>query len=61
MKRNEFIKILAENNVSFFRHGSKHDIYKHGVTGKKVTVPRHGEIDNKLANKILSELFPNCN
>ena len=56
MKRNEFIKILAENNVVFFRNGSKHDIYQHSKTGKKVTVPRHGEIDNKLAKEILSEI-----
>lgn len=56
MKRNEFIKILAENNVTFFRNGSKHDIYQHNVTGKKVTVPRHREIENKLANIILSEI-----
>jgi len=56
MKRNEFIKILAEHNVVFFRNGSKHDIYQHSVTGKKVTVPRHGEIENILAKEILREI-----
>ena len=56
MKRNEFIKILAENGVVFFRNGSKHDIYRHSVTGKKITVPRHGEIENKLVKEILKEI-----
>ena len=56
MKRNEFIKILAEKGVKFFRSGSKHDIYIHSITGKKVTVPRHIEIDNKLAKEIIKEL-----
>ena len=56
MKRNEFIKILAGNNVVFFRNGSKHDIYRHSVTGKKVTVPRHVEIENTLAKEILREI-----
>jgi predicted RNA binding protein YcfA (HicA-like mRNA interferase family) len=56
MKRSEFIKILAEHNVVFFRSGSKHDIYRHNVTGKKVTVPRHGEIDNILVKEILKEI-----
>jgi predicted RNA binding protein YcfA (HicA-like mRNA interferase family) len=56
MKRSEFIKILAEHNLGFFRSGSKHDIYRHSVTGKKVTVPRHGEIDNILVKEILKEI-----
>jgi len=51
MKRSEFIKILAENGALFFRNGSKHDVYRHSVTGKKITVPRHGEIDNILVKK----------
>jgi hypothetical protein len=41
MKRNEFIKILGENGVAFFRSGSKHDIYRHIITGKKVFGRRH--------------------
>jgi predicted RNA binding protein YcfA (HicA-like mRNA interferase family) len=56
MKRSVFIKILAEHNVDFFRSGSKHDIYRHNVTGKKITVPRHGEIDNILVKQILKEI-----
>jgi mRNA interferase HicA len=56
MKRNVFIKILEDNGVVFFRHGSEHDIYIKNRTGKKVSVPRHGEIENSLAKLILREL-----
>jgi mRNA interferase HicA len=56
MKRNAFIKILEDNKVVFFRHGSEHDIYRQKETGKKVAIPRHGEIENNLAKLILREL-----
>jgi mRNA interferase HicA len=56
MKRNTFIKILEDNGVVFFRHGSEHDIYIKNRTGKKVSVPRHGEIENSLVKLILREL-----
>jgi mRNA interferase HicA len=56
MKRNAFIKILEDNGVVFFRHGSEHDIYIKNGTGKKVSVPRHGEIENSLVKLILREL-----
>jgi predicted RNA binding protein YcfA (HicA-like mRNA interferase family) len=41
MKRNAFIKILEDNGVVFFRHGSEHDIYIKNETRKKVSIPRH--------------------
>jgi mRNA interferase HicA len=56
MKRNAFIKILENNGVVFSRHGSEHDIYIKNETEKKVSVPRHGEIENKLVKLILREL-----
>ena len=56
MKRSAFIKILEENGVVFFRHGSEHDIYIKNKTGKKVSVPRHSEIENNLTKLILKEL-----
>jgi predicted RNA binding protein YcfA (HicA-like mRNA interferase family) len=56
MKRNAFIKILEDHGVVFYRHGSEHDIYIKSETGKKVSVPRHGEIENTLVKLILKEL-----
>lgn len=59
MKRRDLLKKLAEiataNDVEFefVRHGGSHDIYRVGPT--QITVPRHGEIDERLAKKILKE------
>jgi hypothetical protein len=39
MKRNEFIKILGENGVVFFRSGSKHDIYRQSLPERKCLFP----------------------
>jgi predicted RNA binding protein YcfA (HicA-like mRNA interferase family) len=56
MNRTDFIKFLERNGLEFYKHGSRHDIYIHKVTGKKVAVPRHSEIKNKFLKIILSEI-----
>jgi len=56
MNRNDFIRFLEQYGLEFFRHGSRHDIYIHKATGKKVAVPRHTEIKNKLLKKVLKEI-----
>jgi len=58
MKRNQFLKILASYGVEFFKHGANHDIYIQRKTGKKVAVPRHGEIENEFLRIILKEIQP---
>ncbi|NUO09567.1 MAG: type II toxin-antitoxin system HicA family toxin [Candidatus Brocadia sp.] len=52
MKRKEFIRQLMKDGCILLRPGSKHDIYINPSTGKKQPVPRHTEIDNKLAKHI---------
>ena len=56
MNRNDFIHFLEQYGLEFFRHGSRHDIYIHKVTGKKVAVPRHSEIKNKFFKNVLKEI-----
>jgi len=56
MNRNDFIHLLEQFGLEFLRHGSRHDIYIHKVTGKKIAVPRHAEIKNKFLKKILNEI-----
>ena len=56
MNRNDFIKFLGQNGLTFYKHGARHDIYIHKMSGKKVPVPRHGEIKNKLLKIILAEI-----
>ena len=56
MKREDFIHFLEQNGLVFYKHGSRHDIYIHQTTGKKVSVPRHREIKNKFLKLILDEI-----
>jgi len=56
MKREDFIYFLNQNNLEFYKHGSRHDIYIHKITGKKVSVPRHKEIKNKFLKLIINEI-----
>lgn len=51
MKRIDFIKKLENGGFVFERHESGHDIYVKGSV--KETVPRHREIDERLAKAIL--------
>ena len=56
MKRHELIGHLHEQGCRLDREGSRHSIYINPANGKKVPVPRHGEIDNRLARKICRQL-----
>ena len=51
MKRNDLVKKLEDGGFIFERHGGSHDIY---IKGKvKETIPRHKEINERLAKAIL--------
>jgi predicted RNA binding protein YcfA (HicA-like mRNA interferase family) len=56
MKRVHLIKKLNSAGCVLLRHGGKHDIYHNPQTGKTEPVPRHMEIDEFLARKILRSL-----
>lgn len=51
MKQKDLIKKLESIGFQFERHGSNHDIYARGKD--KETIPRHKEINEKLAKAIL--------
>ena len=51
MKRKELIKKVVANGWYLERHGSRHDIYTNGIDEEPI--PRHTEIDENLAKKIL--------
>ncbi|MCI9355574.1 MAG: type II toxin-antitoxin system HicA family toxin [Firmicutes bacterium] len=51
MKQKELIKKLENIGFRFERHGGSHDIYARGK--EKETIPRHKEINEKLAKAIL--------
>ena len=56
MKRNELVKKLSQAGCVMLRHGSKHDIYHNPNTENSEPVPRHREINEYLAKKILKNL-----
>ncbi len=56
MKRRDLIKRLGNFGCLLLRHGAKHDIYHNPKTGSTQPVPRHNEINEILARKILRDL-----
>jgi predicted RNA binding protein YcfA (HicA-like mRNA interferase family) len=56
MNSQDFIHFLERNGHEFYKHSSRHDIYIHKITGKKVAVPGHSEIKNKFLKIILDEI-----
>lgn len=51
MKRRHLIRRLETAGFVFYRHGSGHDIFKRG--NDEEIIPRHREINEKLAKAIL--------
>ncbi|MCL2600884.1 MAG: type II toxin-antitoxin system HicA family toxin [Treponema sp.] len=56
MKRVDLIKIIEKNGAVFVRNGGSHDWYKNLDTGVAEAVPRHREIKEHLARKIIKRL-----
>lgn len=56
MKRRELIKKLEKLGCELLRHGSKHDIYHNPKSGASQPVPRHAEVNELLAKKIIRDL-----
>ncbi len=56
MKRRQLLDLLAEHGCELLREGNRHSIYRNAATGKRTSVPRHGEIDNLTARKICKQL-----
>ena len=54
--RKDLIKRLEKEGCQLLRHGSKHDLYHNPKTGRTQPVPRHREINEILAKKILKDL-----
>lgn len=53
MKQRDLIKKLEAAGFVFYRHGGNHDIYIRN--GKIEQIPRHKEIDERLAQAILKK------
>lgn len=56
MKRVDLIRAIEGIGGEFVRHGRKHDWYRNPATGISQPVPRHREIKDSLARRILKML-----
>ncbi len=56
MKRRDLIKILKDKGCILLRNGGKHDIYHNPRKGTTQPIPRHNEINEFLAKKIINDL-----
>lgn len=56
MKRLDLIRALEKCGCVLSRHGGKHDWYRNPATGVTQAVPRHREIKEPLARRILRVL-----
>ena len=56
MKRVDLIRELESKGCELVRHSGKHDWYRNPKTGVSQAVPRHREIKEGLAKRILREM-----
>jgi len=56
MKRRDLIRRLEELGCVLVRHGAKHDFYTNFNTRQSQPVPRHNEINERLARSIIRKL-----
>lgn len=56
MKRVDLIRAIEGLGCEFVRHGGKHDWYRNPATGVAQAVPRHREIKEPLARRIIRML-----
>ncbi|HAX51612.1 type II toxin-antitoxin system HicA family toxin [Muricomes intestini] len=54
MKRRDLVKLLEKNGWYLKRNGSNHDLYTDGTEVEPI--PRHSEINEKLAQAIIKKL-----
>jgi len=57
VKRRDLVTELENAGCHLLHHGSCHDIFHNPETGRSQPVPRHREINELLAKKILKVLM----
>jgi predicted RNA binding protein YcfA (HicA-like mRNA interferase family) len=53
MKRVDLIRTIESFGCKLIRHGGKHDWYRNPLSGVSQAVPRHREISEPLARRII--------
>jgi mRNA interferase HicA len=55
MKKRDLERGLRALGWELLRHGGNHDIWIHQASGQTEKVPRHREVNERLAEKILRD------
>jgi mRNA interferase HicA len=55
MKRRDLERQLTALGWEFLRHGSNHDIWMHRESNQRERIPRHRDVNEALARKILEK------
>jgi hypothetical protein len=53
VKRRALVRHLEEHGCELLREGANHSIFVNRAAGKSSALPRHSEINDDLAKKIL--------
>jgi len=61
VKRLDLVRRLEKMGCVLLRHGGWHDIYHNPETGNSEPVPRHREINEILAKRIVRRLSSSAN
>ena len=56
MKFRDLVRTITDDGAVFVRHGHDHDWYRNVITGRMAPVPRHREIRERLALRIIRDL-----
>lgn len=56
MKRVDLIKAIEASGCVLVRHGGRHDWYRNPVTGVSQPAPRHRDVKEPLARRIIRML-----
>jgi mRNA interferase HicA len=54
-KRKELIREVLDSGAELLREGGNHTIFRNGRTGALIPVPRHADIGESLARKIVRD------
>jgi predicted RNA binding protein YcfA (HicA-like mRNA interferase family) len=56
VKRRDLVRHLEAHGCELLREGGAHSVYVNRTAGKATAVPRHREINEFLAQKIIKDL-----
>jgi predicted RNA binding protein YcfA (HicA-like mRNA interferase family) len=56
VKRRDLVRHLERHGCELLREGGRHTVFRHRKAGRVSAIPRHREINGRLAGKICPDL-----